>query len=72
MGNQTLKFAFAGDRDIAVDVLAALLAEGDVPAALLLSGQDRASHDATLITLRARRDFAAGHPWASVEHHDGG
>jgi methionyl-tRNA formyltransferase len=54
MGNRTLKFAFAGDRDIAVDVLAALLEDGDVPAALLLSGQDRASHDAALITLCER------------------
>jgi methionyl-tRNA formyltransferase len=51
MGNQKLTFAFAGDRDVAVDVLAALLEGGDLPAALLLSDPDRASHDAALLTL---------------------
>src|SRR5215208_6009965 len=54
MGNQTLKFAFAGDRDVAVDVLTALIDGGDIPAALLLSDQDRASHDAALIAVCER------------------
>ncbi len=51
MGNQQLKIAFAGDRDVAVDVLAVLLELGELPAALLLSDQDRASHDIALLTL---------------------
>jgi methionyl-tRNA formyltransferase len=49
MVDQQLKIAFAGDRDVAVDVLAILLDLGDRPAALLLSDQDRASHDTALV-----------------------
>lgn len=51
MANRTLKIAFAGDRDVAVDVLTTLLELGDVPQALLLSDQDRASHDTALVAL---------------------
>ena len=51
MADQRLKIAFAGDRDVSVDVLTALLELGDAPRALLLSDQDRASHDAALVTL---------------------
>jgi methionyl-tRNA formyltransferase len=51
MANQKLRIAFAGDRDVSVDVLTALLELGDVPEALLLSDQDRASHDTALLTL---------------------
>ena len=51
MSNQPLKIAFAGDRDVAVDVLAVMLEMGDRPAALLLSDQDRASHDIALLKL---------------------
>jgi methionyl-tRNA formyltransferase len=54
MADQRLNIAFAGDRDVSVDVLAALLELGDVPQALLLSDQDRASHDAALLTLCER------------------
>ena len=51
MANQRLNIAFAGDRDVSVDVLTALLELGDVPQVLLLSDQDRASHDTALVTL---------------------
>jgi methionyl-tRNA formyltransferase len=51
MADQRLNIAFAGDRDVSVDVLAALLELGDVPQALLLSDQDRASHDTALVRL---------------------
>jgi methionyl-tRNA formyltransferase len=54
MADQRLNFAFAGDRDVSVDVLTALLELGDAPQALLLSDQDRASHDAALVTLCER------------------
>jgi methionyl-tRNA formyltransferase len=49
MADQRLNIAFAGDRDVSVDVLSALLELGDVPKALLLSDQDRASHDSALV-----------------------
>jgi len=51
MADQRLNIAFAGDRDVSVDVLTALLELGDAPQALLLSDPDRASHDAALVTL---------------------
>ena len=51
MADQKLNIAFAGDRDVSVDVLTALLELGDVPQALLLSDPDRASHDTALVTL---------------------
>jgi methionyl-tRNA formyltransferase len=51
MANQRLNIAFAGDRDVSVEVLAALLELGDAPQALLLSDQDRASHDTALVRL---------------------
>ncbi|MFL5383160.1 MAG: formyltransferase family protein [Longimicrobiaceae bacterium] len=38
------RFAFAGDRDVAVEVLRYLLEQGHRPSALLLSGAERASH----------------------------
>jgi methionyl-tRNA formyltransferase len=51
MAEPSLRIAFAGDRDVAVDVLTELLALGDLPVALLLSDQDRASHDVALVNL---------------------
>jgi methionyl-tRNA formyltransferase len=51
MAEDRLKIAFAGDRDVAVEALAVLLGMGDRPAALLLSDQDRASHDTALVSL---------------------
>jgi methionyl-tRNA formyltransferase len=39
-----MRFIFAGDRDISVWVLEYLLARGEKPAALLISGPARASH----------------------------
>lgn len=42
------RFAFAGDRDIAVQVLDYLLERGCEPLALLVTGPDRASHAAEL------------------------
>jgi methionyl-tRNA formyltransferase len=51
MAEERLKIAFAGDRDVAVEALAVLLELGDRPAALLLSDQDRASHDTALVSL---------------------
>jgi methionyl-tRNA formyltransferase len=51
MAEDRLKIAFAGDRDVAVEALAVLLEMGDRPAALLLSDQDRASHDTALVSL---------------------
>jgi methionyl-tRNA formyltransferase len=51
MAEQRLKIAFAGDRDVAVEALAVLLEQGDHPAVLLLSDQDRASHDTALVNL---------------------
>lgn len=45
------RFAFAGDRDIAVWVLEYLLAEGFRPAALLLPDEGRASHADELVRL---------------------
>lgn len=49
MSDRRFRLAFAGDRDIAVEALSVLLELGDVPVALLLSDQGRASHDAALI-----------------------
>ena len=46
-----MKYIFAGDRDIAVSVLNHLMQQGYEPAALLVSGEDRASHAEELITL---------------------
>ena len=43
--------AFAGDRDVAVNVLALLLERGDVPSALLLADEGDASHDEALVDL---------------------
>jgi methionyl-tRNA formyltransferase len=54
MADERLNIAFAGDRDVSVDVLTALLELGDVPQALLLSDQDRASHDTALVTVCER------------------
>lgn len=48
------RFAFAGDRDVAVHVLDYLLQQGHRPLALLLSGGERASHAEEL---RARCGF---------------
>src|SRR5262245_25863019 len=58
MADERLNLAFAGDRDVAVDALAALLELGDHPAALLLPDSGRASHDADLIALCERRGFS--------------
>lgn len=49
------RFAFAGDRAIAVRVLRYLLARGDAPVALLVPDQGRASHAEALETLLAER-----------------
>ncbi|MGE5244012.1 MAG: methionyl-tRNA formyltransferase [Betaproteobacteria bacterium] len=51
MGNHELRIAFAGDRDIAVTVLAHLLELGDRPAALILPDEGRATDDAALVGL---------------------
>jgi methionyl-tRNA formyltransferase len=51
MADQSPRLAFAGDRDVAVNVLAHLLELGDHPSALLLPDEDRASHDRALIEL---------------------
>src|SRR6476646_5075793 len=51
MADHTLRIGFAGDRDIAVNVLAHLLQSGDRPVVLLLPDADRASDDATLLRL---------------------
>lgn len=53
MDDHRLKLAFAGDRDVAVSVLAHLLEAGDAPLALLLSDEGRASHDGELQALCA-------------------
>jgi len=45
------RFAFAGDRDIAVQVLEYLLGRGCEPVALLVSAPDRASHADELASL---------------------
>lgn len=51
MSDERPRIAFAGDRDVAVNVLDLLLAGGDHPAALILSDEDRASHDDALVEL---------------------
>jgi methionyl-tRNA formyltransferase len=51
MGNHTPRFAYAGDRDIAVHVLAHLLERGDQPSVLILPDEGCASDDADLIAL---------------------
>jgi methionyl-tRNA formyltransferase len=51
MADDRLRIAFAGDRDVAVEALAVLLEMGDRPDVLLLSDQDRASHDTALVSL---------------------
>lgn len=47
----SVRYAFAGDRDVAVWVLEYLLGRGERPLALLLSGPERASHAAELEAL---------------------
>lgn len=47
----SFRIAFAGDRDIAVDVLGFLLAQGAQPRALLVPDAGRASHDQELLGL---------------------
>ncbi|HSC29023.1 MAG TPA: formyltransferase family protein, partial [Vicinamibacterales bacterium] len=49
MADQHPRLAFAGDRDVAVNVLDLLLEVGDRPSALLLPDEGRASHDAMLL-----------------------
>ncbi len=44
----TARFAFAGDRQLAVDCLSFLLESNASPEALLVSGPDRATHDRIL------------------------
>jgi len=44
----TIRFAFAGDRDISVKVLSFLLSQNAYPLALMVSHPDRASHAAQL------------------------
>lgn len=46
-----MRFAFAGDRDLAVRVLAFALAQGHRPSALLVSNPTRASHASELAAL---------------------
>jgi methionyl-tRNA formyltransferase len=46
-----MKYIFAGDRDIAVWVLQALMNQGEKPAALLVSESSKASHAVELIRL---------------------
>ncbi len=46
-----MRFAFAGDRDLAVDCLEFLLKRGDRPEVLLLAGPKRASHADALAAL---------------------
>lgn len=46
-----MNFAFAGDRDIAVAVLRYLVQRREIPGALLVSGEDRATHADELIAL---------------------
>ncbi|MBC5995064.1 formyltransferase family protein [Pontibacter cellulosilyticus] len=46
-----MKYVFAGDRDIAVNVLDYLIQQGHFPLALLVSGEERASHADELIAL---------------------
>lgn len=46
-----MKYAFAGDREVAVEVLQFILDEGFSPEALLISGQDHATHAEELIQL---------------------
>jgi methionyl-tRNA formyltransferase len=58
MADARLNVAFAGDRDVAVDVLSVLLEVGDRPAALLLSDHGRASHDADLMALCETAGFS--------------
>jgi methionyl-tRNA formyltransferase len=46
-----MRYIFAGDRDIAVDVLSYIISKGYKPEALLLSSLERASHANELIKL---------------------
>src|SRR3954470_10679494 len=59
-----LRIAYAGDRDIGVWVLDHLLARGCVPAALLVSGEERASHAREL---EARLPHLAGQVFRGAE-----
>jgi methionyl-tRNA formyltransferase len=59
-----LRVAYAGDRDIGVWVLDHLLARGCVPAALLVSGEKRASHAREL---EARLPHLAGQVFRGAE-----
>jgi methionyl-tRNA formyltransferase len=45
------RYVFAGNREIAVDILTYLLGEGDVPIALVLPDNEQSSHDDALATL---------------------
>jgi methionyl-tRNA formyltransferase len=51
MADGTLRIAFAGDRDIAVNVLAFLVERGERPLALILPDAGCATHDAALLQL---------------------
>lgn len=51
MGNLGLRVGFAGDRDIAISVLAHLLQLGDRPSVLILPDTEQASDDAALLRL---------------------
>jgi methionyl-tRNA formyltransferase len=46
-----MRYAFAGDRQVAVDALKALQKHGYAPQAILVSGPDKASHAGELIAL---------------------
>ncbi len=46
-----MKIAFAGDKDISVDVLEFILEQGTKPSLLFVPSEDRASHSAELIDL---------------------
>lgn len=54
MGNHRLRIAFAGDRDIAVNILTYLLEVGDCPAGLILPDVGCATDDAALLALVER------------------
>src|SRR5262249_130543 len=51
MGSNGLRIAFAGDRDIAVNVLAFLVERGERPLALILPDAGCATHEAALLQL---------------------
>jgi methionyl-tRNA formyltransferase len=49
MADRHPRLAFAGDRDVAVNVLAFLLTRGDIPSAVLLPDEGSASHDSAIL-----------------------